>query len=852
MKEFIYIPFPRIEESPSSLLKRLAVHHGCVNQIQFKRLGAPSSKSKCLSAQYGLSQWIAAKSGQHTPKFLSGFYQPVGITGERMPHKIDNLVVSFNLIRWRRTAFCSECWAEEYEHFMKDLKISVNCPYHNRRYLTHCPGCSVGLQWINPLTDACNKCKTKLTSPACPPEDAAPERYILSLFRERKQEQLDQLFKNLQALQFNRDHPQTPESRLALETAINLVDENVAGVKRFLEIIREKHPHIPNEAICAKLSLLQSPTVKKACEAFCLEVDLVTPKPPPESKGDLLTSNLNNSFSLTHTQVRRSVHMGRKVLKKIIAETSHIVKSLGERGVFNEVQVLAFFAKLKEIKSSGGALPFEDHSVDFPTAAAALGVSLQCLKKLFAAGLIRIMPLKSRMYRISGEQLQEFSNSYETLNSLAARSHRQKNKIVYLMRTIGIHPINIPGISAPTLLHKKDSDLLLNIIQRNTPPNRKNSVAKTASQSKNAINKQLYHSLSKASKLYKIDRPALRALIHAGILHPIKHPCLGGNTIGLLKTELEDIKKNYITLTTATEIIGIATRAIRAILGDIGLHPVIGGPQSRCNTWLCARQAVENFVNQQKSKTGKNLTIQQTSKKLHIRTMTAYELIKSGDLAAQCDTHPSQIFADADKVNAFSKTHANIVTVAKWCGLPCRGLKNLLSGMGVPAVGDTKHTGNTIFYRIIDLEKAGILCRPEATCYELAAYNKAQIARKNNTHENLSTLERMTPTSAICKKFDISQKLFTTTFTKTKFISTITIGNNSYLTPENMEKLSAFLSQYILLSTADKIIGRSRMIFRLLKRGDITQATQLPSELAEKKFLIRYDFDKLLNQLKSS
>jgi hypothetical protein len=501
MKELIYIPFPRIEESPSSLLKRLAVHHGCVNRIQFKRLGAPSSKSKCLSAQYGLSQWIAAKAGQHAPKFLSGFYQPVGITGERMPHQIDNLVVSFNLIRWRRTAFCSECWAEEHEHFMKDLKISVNCPYHNRRYLTHCPGCGVGLQWINPLTDACNKCKTKLISPTCPPEDAAPERYILSLFREHKQEQLDQLFKNLQALQFNRDHPQTPESRLALETAINLVNENIAGAKRFLEIIREKHPHIPNEAICAKLSLLQSPTVKKACEAFCLEDDLITPKPHPESEGDLLTSNLKRSFSLTHTQARRSVHTGRKVFKKVIAETSHIVKNLGERGVLNEVQVLSFFAKLKELEGSGRTLPFEDQSVDFPTAAATLGVSLRCLKKLLEAGLIRTMPLKSRMHRISGEQLLVFSNLYETLDSLAARSHRQKNKIVYLMRTIDIHPINIPEISSPTLLHKKDSDLLLNIIQRNTTPNRKNSIEKIANYSKNAINKQLYYSLGKASKL---------------------------------------------------------------------------------------------------------------------------------------------------------------------------------------------------------------------------------------------------------------------------------------------------------------------------------------------------------------
>lgn len=240
MKKLAYIPFPRVEESPTSLMKRLAVHHGCVNRSQFKSLGvADYFNHTCMSAQTELPQWVAARAGQHAQIFLTGFYQPTGLTYRRMPHQVEQLTVKFNLIRWTQSAFCSECWAEEYEHFIKDLKFSVNCPYHTCRYVTHCPQCGVVLRWDYPLIDECDNCKTRLKSPACSPEDAAPEGYVLSLFRDHKQVQFDQLCQYLNALQFDQNHPGTPESRLIFEAAISLVNEDVTGTKRFLEKIKK-------------------------------------------------------------------------------------------------------------------------------------------------------------------------------------------------------------------------------------------------------------------------------------------------------------------------------------------------------------------------------------------------------------------------------------------------------------------------------------------------------------------------------------------------------------------------------------------------------------------------------------
>ncbi|MFU2325087.1 hypothetical protein [Pseudomonas sp. NFX98] len=851
MKEFIYIPFPRVEESPTSLMKRLVVHHGCVNRSQFKSLGVPDYfNNTCMSAQTELPQWVAARAGQHAQIFLTGFYQPTGLICKRMPHQVEQLTVRFKLVRWKHTAFCSECWAEEYEHFIKDLKFSVNCPYHNCRYLTHCPQCGVVLRWDNPLIAECVKCNAKLKSPACSLEDAAPERYVLSLFRDHKQVQLDKLCKILRALQFDQDQPGTPESRLIFETAISLVNEDVAGTKRFLETIRQKYPHIPNEAICAKLALMRGPTTKKACEAFCLGEERAVSFFPTNSEKALNTkTDLENPFSLTRSQVGAGAHMKSETLVKMRALTPHIWKTIGRIGILNEAQVLDFFSKIKEIRDPERLSWTEDHSMALPTVASVLGISLNCVKTLITAGFLRVFQPKNRERRILNADLDEFSRKYVTVNSIIARSGRPRKNLAYLMRKLGICPVVVPGAIYPILFQKSDGELFFTASQNNTPVTKSNVIGKLATDSKMPFNKHRYVTLKKASELYEIEPPVLRSLIKAGVLHARKYPDIN-NAIGLLKDDLENIKKDYITTSTAGQIIGVSTKVTRTILNDLGVHPVVGGPlDSACHTPLYSRQAVNHLVNTQTVKNEQYITIEQVSKKLHINNSIVYELIKSGDLAAQCDSRPSLLFADREKVDEFSNTHADTVTVAKWCGVQCGKVKKLLNGMGVYPVGDVKHIGLTTFYRVIELERAGIIYREEANYSELSATDKPRKICKTYKHTHLELLKSLTPVGDFCKKFKISRLCFLNTFEKTKFITIITVGKKKFITSENVEKLANFLSEYITPSMADKIIGTSGMISRLQKIEDIAQATHLPRELKGHIFFLRSSFNKVVNQL---
>ncbi|WP_263487928.1 hypothetical protein [Pseudomonas sp. REP124] len=853
MKELVYVPFPRAEESPTSLLKRFAVHHGCVNQRQFNRLGVPDySKGTCLTTKGALPRWIASRAHQHAPKFLSGFYQPTVLIGKQIPHQVDNLQVKPNLIRWKYNFFCSECWAEEHEHFMKDLNFSVNCPYHNRKYLTHCPECGARLQWINPLTDKCNNCKAGLISPTCTPEDAAPERYILSLFREHKQKQFDQLCQNLATLNFNREHPETFENRLAIETAISLVNEDAPGIKHYLESMKKRFPHIPNEAICAKLTLFQSQTVKKTCETFCIENNLTTSKPPPHSTEKYNSTNhLINPFILTRSQVRRGSHMGTKIFSQVISQTLPIWDK-EKNATLSDSEIIIIFAKIKEIKTSKPRSLLEAESIDLQTAAINFGINLTCFRKLIAAGFLRTIKLKGCSHRISIGQLQEFSNQYEALDSLAARAALSRPKIVDLMKENNIYPVGIPGVSRSILLQKKDSDLLFSIIQGQIIPSKTNGTNQVAYDSINPLDLHLYSTMTDASIDYKIKNYVLPILINAGILHPRKYVNHPRKAILLLKTELDDYKKNHLTLAAAAEIIGVSKLAARAILSDLGVYPVVGGPPGQSKIWIFSLQDVENLVKEQISKTENRLTIEQASRKLHLKTLTIYELIKSGDLAAQGDNHVSKIFADVEKVENFFKTHVDIVTAAKWCGVRWWSVKKFLSRLNIPALGDAQHKGRTIFYRISDLEKAGILNHEQATKYGSIAADKPQKNQKDNLYENLTYIDRLTQLNEACRKFDVSLNWFISTFLKTNFLKTIKYGKNTYLTPESMEKLSEFLSEYISLPTANKSIGRNRMIYRLLRFREIVPATQLPKELTGKTFLLRSDFNKLLNQLGNS
>lgn len=538
-----------------------------------------------------------------------------------------------------------------------------------------------------------------------------------------------------------------------------------------------------------------------------------------------------------------------KALSKIRANTPHIWKNIGRIGVLNEEQVLDFFEEIKEIKDAVRPSSPGDQSVDLPTAAIELRISLNCVKTLIAAGFLKFTQMENRERRILKAELQEFSRQYVSVNSIIARSGRPRKNFAYLVRKLGICPVVVPGTINPILFQKSDGELLFIASQNNTPAIRSNLTGRIATDSKMPFNENRYVTLKKASDLYEIDVEALRSLIKAGILHARKYPNLN-NAIGLLKEDLENIKKDYVTTSTAGQIIGVSTKITRPILMDLGVHPVVGGPlDSACPTALYSRQALNNLVKIQTIKTEQYLTIQQVSKNLNITNSTAYELIKIGDLAVQFDSHPSLLFADREKVDQFSNTHADTVTVAKWCGVHCGQVKRLLSGMGVSPVGDVKHNGHTTFYRVIELEKAGIIYREEAGYSELSATDKPRKIRTTYEHTHLAFLKNLTPVGDICKKFDISRICFLKTFEKTKFITTITNEKKKFMTSENVEKLEIFLNEYITPSMADKIIGTSGMISRLQKLGGIPQATQLPSELKGQMFFLRSDFNKVLSQL---
>jgi DNA-binding GntR family transcriptional regulator len=867
MNGLIYIPFPRPEESPTSLMKRLAVHHGCMNMDQFRSLSAPQNyASNCLSTTTELAKWAASKAGTYSERFLSGFYQPEGLMGARMPHRVNNLTIPFNMIRWRHTIFCSECGAVEHEHFIKDLKLAAFCPYHNRQFLTNCPQCGVNLRWMNPLIDKCCYCDCRMFSPRCSEAATAPERYLLSLFRDNNQGKFDDLCDALQALQFFH-HLQFLESRLILETAISVVTGDNKGVLRFLTTLKKQYPHVPNDAICAKLALLQKPIVVSACSAFRLGNESVMADSPLNTF-DYSCSRENSlgSFNLTRTQARMSSSLEREYFYSILAsfKIGNRCKSLTDGQVIEIFSAphAAQYLKIDQESSSKDSealhnppptsvmqpsklSDFMQSTVDQPTAASLLGITTYSLEKLITAGLLKITPTNTRRRRIPVVDLDSFREKYELIESVAKKLGLTAANLKIQMTKLEIFPLKACGKTFIKMLHKEDSQKLLDALQ-NGPKHSSTNLGKAFKlQNILADHRDLYLTLTDASQAYDIKVSVLQAFIHHRVIQAVKIRNLD-NAVAILRADLDNIATNYLSTNETCSLTGISQNRVRATLKEFGILPVLAPSNSSHPGWFYSRTAVQAFVDEQRSTSEASLTVQQTCEILRLGTLDVLALIKENAISADCDNRPSLLFASKKKVHDFFKRYASIKTISQTCGIRRSKLKNLLTKAGILPITSINNAALTSFYKISDLKSIGISKQKSSTQLE------ATDTIISNFKLNLPLKQHLSSAAVICSELGITFHCFKFNFVKTGFIQPIKICGKSYLKDKDINKLKSILSNYVDLLTARKIIGGSDKFDRLIRDGKITPSSTLPKTLSSRKFFLRSELDTLIASLQTT
>lgn len=204
MKHLSFVPFPLEDESPTSLIQRAAKANGCTSCYELLRFVKAATSvanySNTLLENSAFSRALQICAPNVQDKIALGFYTPIYPTIKQSDVKINGLRVKHHNLRCLTTALCTECAREGFERFPKDLTLFVNCPYHSRAYLTSCPNCTKIIKWQTCLSNRCT-CGHLLVSPIIQQSITAPDRYLLTIFKEGNAEALDMIQRVLLTLE---------------------------------------------------------------------------------------------------------------------------------------------------------------------------------------------------------------------------------------------------------------------------------------------------------------------------------------------------------------------------------------------------------------------------------------------------------------------------------------------------------------------------------------------------------------------------------------------------------------------------------------------------------------------------
>ena len=256
MKTLNFIPLPIPEESPTSLIKRLALHNGYGNCSKFfehhMRFKAP--KATVLIEGSRFETLLISQVGQSLHQGLrQGFYSLANSRAPGGAFKIGPLRIGRRLLRPLKAALCTECVKEGWERYIKDICLSTHCPVHNRHYLFECPHCQRKLTWKNQSSLLCS-CGGTLESPICSPEEALAELRLFEILKSGDQARLECLLTMISLLGAPRNRISTVCTPLIFSAATALVFEDYQEAASALSFMIDPSDNFETEIILAKLS----------------------------------------------------------------------------------------------------------------------------------------------------------------------------------------------------------------------------------------------------------------------------------------------------------------------------------------------------------------------------------------------------------------------------------------------------------------------------------------------------------------------------------------------------------------------------------------------------------------------
>lgn len=818
------------------MFKRAASKNGCRHTgLLFNHFPSFNREASCLSRECAIAEFFASQAGDSSDKVLNGFYAPTGAKVNRPNLIINGLKVRSKLIRYKSAAFCSDCYQEGHEIFLKDLSIATACPIHKKKYITTCPHCKKKLGWFEPLFQQCN-CDHLLESESCSASYVEPEQFLMTLWSRQNQNELDKLFKLLKSFGFNFGTPTSSYNRGVLRAAISIIQHRWEDLSLYIRQLLDYHIGISPDLIKAKLACIEGlddTTIDRIYLLGCkIPSKLVT------DKIDFLLSpaQIMRHFGITQhqfTHLQKNPEFPKKPSRQKWYCPSDIeaIKNIFSRAVLTK----------------WGRLPTnKEATISANEAAASLNISRHQLNLIIKNKLLDSHIGQNRATMIKIENLETFKATFTFIKPLASQMGIQVSQVRDLLRkhyptapTFGMHALDLLityTFRATTIKNEA-------ILKQGFNRHRDDALASWAIRKSkipriDAETASNYTATSSAASRLGITRVTIYDLIKNKIFSDVCTSPTGGFLIPT--DQIDKFWETYISLSDTAALLNCSKCSASSALLLDDIIPTTGPFINNGKTHLYIRSEIIRHLKKKKQseasqKNNKWASLDEAAIYLKISQASLRNILRLEIFRDKVQYVHGRAYISQPFLIDFKKTYILSAEASEILKTPFIEVTKTLQKIGVLPI-----TGSNI-----DGRSSHVFFRSDLTG------DPIQAIQNIHTAENADINMTPQPTRYInikdlLNKYKLSHISFTNTFVKYGFIKVRKFSQGTFLTTAAAESVSSILENYLTFAQADAIFEHHGHTRNLIKQGKLSPDQPIPPHLSKANFISKAKITKAI------
>lgn len=841
MNKLIFVPTPLTEESPHSLIKRTAQRHGfsTTGKLNGLCIGPQTFRSISLTQDSDFAKLFVAEAGINGPRVLEGFYATIDRPAQLRRAVINEVEIPVVYLRVRSGAYCDDCFNQGWERQIQDFKLAEFCPYHLKKYLTHCPECRMPIEWWHALDGKCRYCCAALKCQPCTFDMCRLERMLLDLLRSRNQLDFDRLFALTRQLGYTPEKPRMPDAtrRMVFIGAFSIMTDDSRVILEHLFKLKDIYPDVEKRWIAARFILVATDAMREASRIFL------------ETKNQSLhiSDHSHEPFLLTLRQLRAFLNLSNGQMIKIKKNSPFAFKKVNACFTADEATVLAKKAN-EFLLADDGRLPIPKNDLwSSAKVRNELSISPATLKSYVQFKLLKPYLGYKRSSFFFPSDIKQFSMLYVPVQNLSKKTGLSARKLCAILYALDIKII--PNCEVKFRLRLIEKTEVNRIITASTIKSKKpyqRLVPPCIELSKSS--RTDYRTIHETAKELQTCEDNAVAIIRKNIL---KGVCRGKKGILLIpKTEIQNFKNNFMTTAQAAKAIKIHPTRAPDLLFGLGVHAVTGPIMDDTRYFIYRAVDILRVAKlaeaENPSEHFNYYSITSAATRLHITTETLSKLMATGLITyiqGKVGAYFKPSWLDNFKLHFVMPSE-----LLKLAALPTSMTLEIIDALRDINVTPISFKLDDQYFHIY--EQVAIRNSYDAVQKILTDLGES---KKNKTlvrHINITPPAGCTPVRNLIKYYNISMNEFSNLFIHFGFINVIIHNQERYLSDNDRRKCAFILDNYCTRTIAGKITpGGYCKITLLLNSGILEKEQPIPAKFTQTTLISRCKLKKYLDSL---